>query len=342
MRFQYVFVLIVSSLLLGGCSVGQAIKNTVQGSHYLQTRNYKAGEATFRDAVARDPDNPQPNYYLGRFLLADKKAKQALPYLEKAARLDPQDTDYLFWHGVALGELGNRRQERKSYEKVLKLKEDHLQALIYLGHNQLKEGEYEQALATYQQVLDIWPYSPSALYNRALIAKALKRTSEEKAGWLAYLAVYPSGALALRATDHLNQLKDFSYRTHYLGARRVTLTKIRFVPFTDKLASGAKPSLDVIGATATNMNRGKLQVIVYVEHDQKLARARAISIKRYLLEKFPVLKKKGIGISWFDQPEVWKVEGKKVHNPDSVRFFLTGLADKIMPDRKKRRAGNNG
>ena len=344
MRLQYMIVLVLSALFLGGCAVGQSInavgrsiKNNVQGTHYLQTKNYSQGELTFNEAVKQDPENPQPNYYLGRFLLAEKKPKQALPYLQKAASLDPKDTDYLFWQGVALGELGKRRQERENYQKVLKVKKKHLQALIYLGHNQLKDKQYESALATYRKALEIWPHSPSSLYNRALIARILKRNPEEKVGWQAYLSAYPSGALAIRAADHLNRLGDFSYRNQYLGARTVTLTKIWFEPFSSKLAMGSLSSLDVVGATASNMGKGKLQMVVYQENNKKLARSRVLSIKKYLQKKFPKLKKNGIGTSWFAQAEVLKIQGKKLKNSESVRFFVTGQEQPIRPGKKKKK-----
>lgn len=337
MRLQHILFVMIFPVLLGGCTVGQAIKNNFQGTHYLQIGNYSQGETTFRRAVIQDPDDPQANYYLGRFLLANKKPKQALPYLRKAAALESEDTDYLFWQGVCFGELGKRTQERASYTKVLKIKNNHLQALIYLGHNQLKTKEYETALSTYRKVLDIWPYSPSALYNRALIARILKRIPEEKVGWLIYLANYPSGALAIKAADHLNRLDDFSYRNQYLGARTVTLTKIRFKPFASEPTFGSLASLDVVGATALNMGKGKLQVVVYQQNNKKLARARAVAIKKYLLKKFPGLHKNGIGISWFDTPESLKIVGKKLHNPESVRFFLTGLEQPVRPGKKKKK-----
>lgn len=338
MRFQDIIVLILSAWVLAGCAVGQAIKQNVQGSHYLQTKNYSQGESTFRQAVAEHPDNPQANYYLGRFLLAANNPKEALPYLQKAVTLEPKDTDYLFWRGVAQGELGKRKQERASYKSVLKLNKKHLQALIYLGHNQLKEKQYEAALATYQKVIEIWPYSPSALYNRALIARILKRTPEEKVGWLTYLSAYPSGALAINAADHLNQLGDFSYRNQYLGARTVTLTKIWFEPFSDKLAPGAFASLDIVGATVSNMGKGTLQVVVYLKNNKKLAHARAVTIKKYLQSTFPKLKRNRVKISWFGAPESLKIKEKKLTNPESVRFFLTDLNKPISPKKKKQKA----
>lgn len=337
MRYQSIFILMLLPVLLGGCAVGQAIKNNVQGTHYLQTKDYEAGEDVFRAAVVRDRDNPQPNYYLGRFLLANDKPKQALPYLQKAASLDPRDTDYLFWQGVAYGELGKQNQERKSYQQVLKIKEKHLQALTYLGHNQLKGKEYAQALKTYEKVLEVWPYSPSALYNRSLVAKILQRIPEEKVGWLSYLSAYPSGALAIKAADHLNRLGDFSYRNHYLGGRTITLAKISFKPFSSELALKSFPSLNVVGATASNMVNGKLQVLVYQEKNKELAKARAISIKKYLYEKFPGLTKNGIGVSWFDQPEALTIGRKKLVNHESVRFFLTDVQRTVHADKKKKK-----
>lgn len=87
-KMRVFLMVIILPLLLGGCAVSQAIKNNVQGTHYLQTKNYSEGVTTFRETVTLDPDNAQANYYLGRFLLADEQPKQALPYLQKAASLD--------------------------------------------------------------------------------------------------------------------------------------------------------------------------------------------------------------------------------------------------------------
>lgn len=337
MPYKSILSVMLMALLLGGCSVGRALKNNVQGTHYLQSRQYQTGEEVFRSAVARDRDNPQPNYYLGRFLLADKKPKEALPYLKKAAALNPDDTDYVFWQGVAYGETGQVRLEQKSYEQVLKRNEKHLQALTYLGHNQLKAKEYASALATYEKVLAIWPYSPSALYNRALVARVMGRTPEEKVGWLSYLSAYPSGALAIKAADHLNGLGDFSYRNQYMGLRTITLAKISFEPFGSELTKESFPSLNVVGATATNMTKGTLQVVVYQQKNKKLAQLRALSVQTYLYGKFPALVEKGIGVSWFDVAERLNINGKKVNNPESVRFFLTDIIPNVQAQKKKKK-----
>lgn len=325
-------------LLLGGCAqadkiglkveeLGTSLKYHVQGSHYIASRDYSKGEKLFRSAIKEDPFSQHTNYYLGRFLLAQGKDKEALPYLKKAVDLNPKDSDYNFWLGIAYGENGKRKLEKQSYLNALANDPEHLQSLIYLGHSHLMNKEYTTALTTYDKVLKIWPLCPPALYNRALIMKILGRTPEERLAWLEYLDVYPSGALARRAADHLNLLSDFSYRNHTLGARTVTITKIHFKPFKADLDSGSYPSLKLIGAAASNMGKGTLQIVVYQKNNRKLARQRAISIKQYLLDKFPALNGDRVGISWFDEPEKFSISGRQITADESVRFFLSDIAD---------------
>jgi tetratricopeptide (TPR) repeat protein len=330
MRLQNIILLFSAVLLLNGCSVGQMVKNSYQGSRYLETQDYSQGELTFRKAVAEEPDDPLANYYLGRFILAQDKPKQSLPYLGKAASLAPKNTDYLFWQGVAQGKAGKSKMERKTYQKVLAINEDHVPARTFLGHNQFLAKEYKAALATYNKVLEIAPNNRSALYNRAMLARHLKYTSEEKDSWLAYLWRYSTGDFAVKATEYLNQLGDFSYQNQNLGGQRTTLPKIRFTPLSDEIASGSLNTLNLIGDTATNLKKGKLQIVVFQQNNKNLAKTRALSIRKYLLDNHSALSPTRVGVSWFGVPEKLVILGKKQKNPDSVRFFFTGLEKGIQ------------
>ena len=315
----------VERIGMQAAQLGKSIQHHVLGEHYFHTRNFAKGEATFRQAVKENPESAEANYYLGRFLLAEKKHKEALPYLQKAVALESDNAEYNFWLGVVYGENGQREKERKSYYNALKIDPKHLQSLIYLGHSQLKNEKYEESLTSYQKALQIWPGSPSALYNQALILKILGRTPEERIAWQQYLSLYPAGGLARRATDHLNMLSDFSYRNHTLAARTMTLAKIRFEPFAAALDSSSYPSLKLVGATVVNMGKGNLQIVVCQKNNKELARKRVISIKKYLQEQFPDLRGNRIGISWFSIPEEFTIAGKKLRSDESVRFFLTDI-----------------
>ncbi|MBW1637142.1 MAG: tetratricopeptide repeat protein [Deltaproteobacteria bacterium] len=320
-------ILLLLPMLSGGCVVkdmSNVVKHSFTGEHFLMTEQFSRGEKNFQQEVIENPDSSLANYYYARFLLADKHYKDALTYLTKAHSLDSDNPDYHFWLGVIYGNLGKRVAERKSYLKALSLKEDHLQSLIYLGHNQLNSGEYTKGLQSYTKALALWPASPASLYNRALILTKLGRKPEAVDGWLEYLSYYPSGAMARKAVTHLNSLDNFSFRNYHFLSRTVTVEKIYFAPFSPDLDRDSYPSLELIGAIFHNMKKGRLQIVVYQLKNKELARQKALNIKKFLLKKFPDIKTGNIGVSWFDSPEVIKSSSgnKKIY--DSVQFFITG------------------
>lgn len=334
MNRTLIFFFLILPFFLSGCvstlqnsikELSGTVKSTVQGDYYLSNKKYQEGEKQFQQALQENPDSHLNNYLYGRMLLANNKTKKALPYLQKASTLKPDDADYHFWTGVAYGSLNRREQEREQYEKALSLEKNHLQALLYYGHNLLQAKQYTMALESYNKAMKLWPDSPSALYNRALIFSKLDRTPEEKQAWLEYLARYPSGAMALQAVNHLNRLQDFSYRNYRLGARTVTIEKISFQPFTAELERGSTPSLKLIATIFKNMHKGSLQVVVYQKNNKVLAKKKAQSIKRHLLKNNPEISTKDIGISWFSQPEKITIQGKKLSVDESVSFFISGI-----------------
>ncbi len=306
---------------LSGCA-GMDIGSNIEGYGYLVTGNYRGGTERFQEIVQEKPGSAEANFYLGRFLLAQKKVGKALPYLKKAARLGLENADYQFWLGVAYGELKKTEKETSQYRKVLLLDNSYTAAHLYLGHNQLKKGQIKEALTSYNNVLKLSPGNKSALYNRALVMHILGRTPEEKLAWRFFLWKYRSGVMAIRATEHLNRLEDFSYRNHKLGFRQITLTKIWFKAFEKKLSKASFKSLNLVGEIVSNMPRNTLQVVVYQKNNKELAKARAESIRDYLVRNFSSLEGR-VRISWFDVDDVVTARGKKVSIGESVRFFLT-------------------
>ena len=315
-------VLVINS----GCVVkdmGNAVKHSITGDYYLSTEKYSRGAENFQQEVAKNPDSVLANYYYGRFLLGNKQYKEALPYLQKTTALDPDDPNHHFWLGVNYGSLGKKSSEKKSYIAALSLKKDHLQSLIYLGHNQLESKKYKAALVNYTKALRLWPASPSSLYNRALILTKLNRKPEALDGWLDYLSYYPSGAMARQAVTHLNSLNDFSFRNYSLRSRTISVEKIYFDPLTGEITNSSHASLELVGTIFKNMKKGRLQLVVYQLNNKDLARQKAINIKTFLLKTYPQMNKKDIGISWFDSPEIIKIHDKKKKIAESISFFIS-------------------
>ncbi len=320
------FILVASAIVTSGCvvkDIGRTVEYTVKGDYFLQSDQPDRGRESFKQEVKENPGSSLANYYYGRFLLQEKENKQALTYLKKARDLDQSNAEYHFWAGVAFGANGKVSEEEKSYRKTLSIDPNHLQSLIYLGHIRLGKKKYTEALDLYTQALDIWYGSPSALYNRALILNKLGRTPEEQIAWIDYISQYPSGKMARVATDYLNAAGIYSFRNHTLGTETVTIEKIRFIPFGSEIADSSYPSLLVIGNVFSDMKKGTLQVITYQKNNKELARKRAIAIKKFLLQEFPSIPSKKIGISWFSEPQRTTIRGKKLVIDESVSFFVT-------------------
>jgi tetratricopeptide (TPR) repeat protein len=333
-------IILCIALYFSGCAAvgdfGSSLKYHLQGEHYLQKQDFKQGLDTFGKAVKIDRENPEVNYYYGRFLLADNNTKKALPYLKQATVLEPGKSDYHFWLGVAYGESRQESPERKSYLKALELDPENSQALTYLGNNRLRAKKYAEALEYYRQALDLSDSNPQALYNRAVCLRKLGRVSEEKRAWLHYLDIYPSGSFARLAADRLNSLGDQTYRNHRLGLRTITLAEIGFMSFSDKLSETAYASLDLVGSTVAKMEGGTLNIIVYQLNNSNLAKSRAITIRDYMVKNFPELNENNrLQISWFGTAEKRVVLKKELLLKESVQFFLTDFNKKGKISRKK-------
>ena len=309
---------VIFFLVLATASCG--IKQQVKGQYFLKTEKFEQGVSNFRAELAEDPNSPSANYFMGRFLLGEEKAQEAAAHFAKAVQFAPDNADYRFWLGVAEGETGEESAERRNYLAALKIDPDHLMSRTYLAHLQLKAGENEKALKNYERVLEDWPYSAQALYNRALILGRLGRTPEEKTAWKLYLAAWPEGPLARYATDHLNALGDFDYRNHVIGKRLVTLEKIAFEPLGSELVNGESASLDLVGEILERTAGLELHVIAYQLNNAGLARQRASAVSRYVRENFDIPASR-IKASWFDQPEKIKADGKVFNEPESINIF---------------------
>ncbi len=323
------FLLILCSLLFNGCAVqevGRSISQSVKGDYYLQTENYERGLEGFRAEVEKYPESAVARYYYGRFLLLADKVEPALTQLEAAVALAPQQAEYHFWAGYAEERSGNHRSAQQRYEETLSLRPDHLQALLYLGHNRFAAQHDEEALILYTRVLQIWPSSPSALYNRAVILQRHGRTAEERQAWLHYLVHYPAGSKARYAADSLNALGDFSFRNHRLAARTVTLEQIRFKPFSADLLPASYDSLRVVGSITRNRTDHTLQIVAYQNNNEPLARQKAQAVKQFLLTAFPGLESHRIGVSWFGVSEEVTVLNKKQVLDEAIVFFTVPIS----------------
>ncbi len=313
------FLVSAIGLVLAGCSAG-GWGSTHTASKFFNENDYDRGIAVFTEKVRAEPRSAVNNYYLGRFYLAESMVDQALVYLNRAVSLEPGDSDYQFWLGMAAGAAGDQREERRRYEKALQINSFHAKAKMYLAHLELKAGRYRQALELYDELLRKYPYNAAALYNRALSLRFLDNREEERKALRKYLKYYPAGFLATKATDYLNRLGDFTFRNHPFGYRTITVKKIKFSD--DDPIISSRDAMRFVGAILANLSAGDLQISVFVDGNSDLARRRAENIKKFLLKEYPQLQSDRVKLSWFGEPEILHGNGQKFVLSESTRFYL--------------------
>jgi tetratricopeptide (TPR) repeat protein len=253
--------------------------------------------------------------------LAADSALSAEPALQKAVGLNPNDADYHFWLGVAYAANSKPSAEQESYLKALAIDEKHLQSLIYLGHNRYDAKAYEGALNYYTQALELSPEIPSALYNRAMTLRLLRRAPEERVAWKSYLEIYRSGAFARQAVQYLNAHGDFQYRNYRIGRRMVTIKAIEFSDPASELSRESKTSLDYIGNLFKETSNTTLHIITFQLGNRRLAEKKAKIISTYLHRRCPRIQPERIRVSWFNEPQRIRTGEEESQLDESIQFF---------------------
>ncbi|PYX52061.1 MAG: hypothetical protein DMG79_01710 [Acidobacteria bacterium] len=76
-------------------------------------------EKSLRESVERTPNNFESNHRLGKALVADGKAAEAIPYLERAGELKPDDYENTYELALANAHAGNCARSRESVRALL-------------------------------------------------------------------------------------------------------------------------------------------------------------------------------------------------------------------------------
>lgn len=74
--------------------------------HRMQGRDGE-GERLLREALERSPENPDVSHALGLLLVRQKRMREALPQLERAATGSPEAPRYAYVYALALDSVGN-------------------------------------------------------------------------------------------------------------------------------------------------------------------------------------------------------------------------------------------
>jgi len=150
-------------------------------SAYERQKKYDEAEQMFKQLLGSDPNNAMVLNYLG-YMLADRgvRVDEALGYLKRAVKLDPQNGAYLDSIGWAYFKLGDytlaednlrRATDRTGNDPTV---QDHL-AEVYA-----KTGRLKLAAAAWERALLEWSKSVPADVDQNDVAKVQKKLESAK------------------------------------------------------------------------------------------------------------------------------------------------------------------
>ena len=140
-------------------------------------------EATYRDVLAREPDNALAQHFLGVIHYQRGELATALPLLERAVVARPGEAEFHNNLGLALAAADRETDAVAAYRAALSLKPDHAVAWNNLGLALQAQNDVHAAIDAFRHALALEPGFAHARWNLAL---ALLLDGQFPEGWSEY------------------------------------------------------------------------------------------------------------------------------------------------------------
>lgn len=153
--------------------------------------NWERAVELLRPIAEQRPDDAGVLYRLGDALYQLNRAGEALPWLERAARLDGNNAEYQYKLGNALKDLGRPEAAVECYRRALQLEPRHARALNNIGTILELQGRTEEALECYRRALQADAGLLPACSNLAMLLHRLERFAEAAEAYEHTLRIEP-------------------------------------------------------------------------------------------------------------------------------------------------------
>lgn len=164
----------------------------------VRNHDYRSELALWQDTAAKAPDNMRAQFNTGSVLLESGRAAEAIPYLERAARLAPADAGVQVNLGNARRELGHLREAEAALRRALELRPGLAAAHYNLGRVALAAGEWTRAREEFAAAARLDPGMAEAHADLAGLLLQERRPAEAAAAARAALQAAPGLTLARR------------------------------------------------------------------------------------------------------------------------------------------------
>src|SRR5690349_8238180 len=153
-------------------------KKLIEGEKYTFLGEWEKAEPIFRSILEEDVQNSAACYQLSRTLLATGKSTDALSYIRKAIRIEPDNEWYLIMEGDIHEKIGDLHSMMDVYDRLIALqpkKPQYYEMQISLCK---RTGSPLRLLATLDKYESLFGISESITRNRFETLDALDRKEE--------------------------------------------------------------------------------------------------------------------------------------------------------------------
>jgi tetratricopeptide (TPR) repeat protein len=118
---------------------------------------WRTEESLWQDVAVKSPKNPRGQLNCGASFVASGKHGTALPYLERARAMDPENYSVYINLGIAYGGLGRDAEAAQSFERASALAPSSVGAHLYYALWLKSKHRMEEAQAQLEAVLQLDP-----------------------------------------------------------------------------------------------------------------------------------------------------------------------------------------
>src|SRR6266571_1401559 len=145
---------------------------------YTVLKKTKEARAEYERTIALDPKMSEAYLNLGMLLLDNRDDAAAVAPLRKAVDLLPAQSRPRYLLAVALDRSGDRAGAAESFEALLHLDPNDINAIDYLGWAALRAGKHAEAEARFRRAVEI---QPSGSGGRRGLAQSLEAQKKPEA-----------------------------------------------------------------------------------------------------------------------------------------------------------------
>lgn len=153
----------------------------IEGMLLYRRGMWAEAKAVFADVVHRKPDFQPAVAALGRLELLERNDAAAIPLLEKAVELNPQDAESSYQLGVLYDRNGETENAKKMLGRAIRLRADYGDPHYQLGRIFHREGNLDRALKELETAKRYLPEQEAVRLALGRIYQAMGRAAEAKA-----------------------------------------------------------------------------------------------------------------------------------------------------------------